>query len=332
MDLTSSSPHHQHIKDEVIHEYPEKYALNTNSQSNNTSVSIVSLFIYLLAGYLIFQNVWIIGIILLVIIIHEMGHLLAMRYFKYSDTGIFFLPLIGGFVKGYKREVSQKESAIIILAGPLPGIIIGCCIFWISQYYPDVQLEGITLYLISIIFIFFNLFNLLPVYPLDGGQLLNRVFFDEEGISNKVFVFLSITFIAAIAILTKVYILLVLVVYFFMKMFGNINLNNIENKIENSGFDLNKDYDELTNREYWEIRNILINEYPSLKNVSKAPPFVFSSIEDKIAGFINLLLSRYLIQDVTLWQKLLIAAIWITALAIPFLLDLNMRHLILLYK
>ncbi len=330
--MVSSPPPDQHLQSDAIHEYPAKFELKAAAQTNNTSVSVVSLFIYLLAGYLIFRNVWVIGIILLVIFIHETGHLLAMRYFKYTDTGIFFIPLIGGFVKGFKREVSQKESAVIILAGPVPGIIIGCCIYWVSLYYPGVQLAGLTLHNLSAIFIFFNLFNLLPVYPLDGGQLLNRLFFDEEGKLSRIFVIASILFIASIAVLSKVYIMLVFVVYFFMKMFGNINLSNIEHKIESQGFNLNKDYDELSNREYWEIRNILINEYPSLKNVSTAPPFVFSSIEDKIAGFINLLLSRYLIQDVTLWQKLFVAAIWIATFTVPFLLNLNIGHLLRLYK
>jgi hypothetical protein len=63
---------------------------------------------------------------------HEMGHFIAMKAFRYKDLGIFFIPLLGAYVSGSKREVSQKESAIILLAGPLPGIVLGAVFFYLA--------------------------------------------------------------------------------------------------------------------------------------------------------------------------------------------------------
>ena len=72
--------------------------------------------------------------------IHELGHFFAMKYFHYKDLGIFFIPLLGAYVSGSKREVSQKQSAIILLAGPLPGIIIGIALYLIDQNGPGYYL------------------------------------------------------------------------------------------------------------------------------------------------------------------------------------------------
>src|SRR5437868_13272177 len=106
---------------EVI--YPPKY----KKESNNGSVwlrSMSSLALYLALGYYIFKKWEILLLITAVVVIHEMGHFIAMKIFRYKDLGIFFIPLLGAYVSGTKREVSQKESAIILLAGPLPGILI----------------------------------------------------------------------------------------------------------------------------------------------------------------------------------------------------------------
>ena len=116
-----------------------------------------------------------------------------MKAFHYKELGIFFIPLLGAYASGTKREVSQKQSAIILLAGPLPGIIVGIFLFILAKNritemaYEDYRLLGKT----AALLIFLNVLNLLPIYPLDGGQLLNRLFLDESKIIGKIFVVIS---------------------------------------------------------------------------------------------------------------------------------------------
>ena len=74
--------------------------------------SILSLAAYLVLGYFLFKRWEWLLLITAIIIIHELGHFLAMKFFRYNDLGIFFIPLLGAYVSGTKREVSQKESAI----------------------------------------------------------------------------------------------------------------------------------------------------------------------------------------------------------------------------
>ncbi|MEO7982852.1 MAG: site-2 protease family protein, partial [Bacteroidota bacterium] len=184
---------------ERLPELPPKFERQEQS-SNIWLRSFLSLAAYLVLGYYIFPSYKILLLITVIVMIHEFGHFFAMKFFHYKDLGIFFIPLLGAYVSGSKREVSQKESAIILLAGPLPGIIIGIVIYLIYDADPLLSFAGLSYYTISLSFILLNLINLLPVYPLDGGQLLNRVFLDEESWVSKIFVFLSIGFLVWFAL------------------------------------------------------------------------------------------------------------------------------------
>jgi len=147
--------------------YPPKPILVTKKQ-NALTRSIISLLLYALMFYFIFdQNIVYIAAILLVIIIHEMGHFLFMKLFNYSNVKIFIVPLLGAFTTGKKQQVSQAQLSLIILAGPLPGIIIGCVLYFLNK---DIQSE--TLKMLSNSFLLINLLNCLPFYPLDGGRLI----------------------------------------------------------------------------------------------------------------------------------------------------------------
>src|SRR5678810_289181 len=117
--------------------YPPKPELE-NKKGNVWIRSITSLALYLLIGYYFFSYFfsvnWALLLILTAIVIfHELGHFLAMKAFHYKELGIFFIPLLGAYASGTKREVSQKQSAIILLAGPLPGIIAGIFLFKLAK-------------------------------------------------------------------------------------------------------------------------------------------------------------------------------------------------------
>ncbi len=179
-----------HAAEQVATSYPPKY-VKLEQPANVWMKSLVSLALYLVLGYYIFHSLAMLLLITAIVIFHELGHFFAMKYFRYNDLGIFFIPLLGAYVSGTKREVSQKESAIILLAGPLPGILLGLGCYLLWQQNHDLSVGGVSLYTVSILLIVLNLINLLPVYPLDGGQLLNRVFLDEESWVGKAFIFLS---------------------------------------------------------------------------------------------------------------------------------------------
>lgn len=309
--------------------YPPKYE-KEDQQANIWTRSIISLAAYLVLGFYVFNSYKILFLITAIVMIHELGHFIAMKAFRYNDLGIFFIPLLGAYVSGNKREVSQRQSAIILLAGPIPGIIIGGIIYFYWLADPFSFLFGISTYTVSIAFLFLNLINLLPVYPLDGGQLLNRVFLDEESWLSRLFIFLSIgalVWIALFAFPRPSYILLFFPAMMLLRMLGEKRFTNIEKKIEEEGINTDVEYADLPDEDYWKIRNILIAEHPAFKDIPPAPPFEYHEKEERIMTMIHGLLHRHLIQDVSVMGKIIIFLVWAAAISSPWWLNMDMSFL-----
>ena len=314
----------QAVSPETEFVYPPKYK-KQDQPSNVWLRSITSLALYLILGYYIFPSYKMLLLITAIVVIHELGHFLAMKYYRYSELGIFFIPLLGAYVSGTKREVSQIQSAVILLAGPLPGIILGIIFHFIEKnsstgYSPfDISLSDI-----SLLFIILNLINLLPIYPLDGGQLLNRVFLDEESIISKLFIFISAALMCWVAWKLNFYILLIFPVMMLLRLRSDKKMDHAEKRIEQEGINADTSYEEMPDEDYWKMRNILIEEHPSFQDIPKAPPYEYSSREEKVMTTIQGLLHRHLIQDLSIAGKIFIFLVWISALAAPWLLDMDM--------
>src|SRR4030095_4459952 len=307
------------IPGEIPAEIPKPELEEPKNKMNVWLRSLGSLALFLVVGYFFFRHNWAWVLVLTAIIVfHEMGHFLAMKFYKYQELGIFFIPLMGAYVSGKKQNVPQKQSAGILMAGPLPGIILGLLCHFISA-----ELDIYFLEKVAWIFVFLNLFNLLPVYPLDGGPLLHRLFLDDYNILGKIFVIISAGLMSWVAISSDFYPLLFFPFMMITRMIGDLQHERIEKKIEAEGIDLMKTYEELTPEEYWRIRNAVIKYYPQFKDVSPAPPYEISSKEEQIITTIQGLLQRSLTQDLSIAGKILIIVIWIASFAAPFFLDIS---------
>ena len=308
--------------------YPPKFQKPAEARTNVWVRSVTSLVVYLVLGFYIFRSFNMLLLITGIVLIHEMGHFLAMKAFRYKDLGIFFIPLLGAYVSGSKREVSQRESAVILLAGPVPGILFGILGY---LYYQQVdsyhELGGISLYTISVSFILLNLVNLLPIYPLDGGQLLNRVFLEEDGWLSRLFVLLSVAAMICFALFglgKPFYPLLFFPVMMIVRYFGDVRMTAVEKKIGTRGFQLDKSYEDLSDAEYWSIRNFLIAEHPGFHDFQPSPPFAYDQREEKMMSTIQSLLHRNLIRDISWPGKILVLLIWLTGLASPWLIRMDL--------
>ena len=302
---------------------PPKYQ-KPEVKSNIWLRSFISLAAYLVIGYYIFPSYKILLLITAIVMIHELGHFIAMKCYRYNELGIFFIPLLGAYVSGSKREVSQLQSAVILLAGPLPGIIIGAALLIADQQGLGTYLLDVSSSRIGFLFIILNLINLFPIYPLDGGQLLNRVFLEEESAWSKVFVFLSAAFLCLLAIKLPFYPLLLFPAMMLLRLAGEKKVGHIEKRIEAENINTDLEYEELPDADYWKIRNILIEEHPAFKDVETSPPYEYSHKEEKIMTMVQSLLHRHLIQDVSVAGKIFIFIIWVAAIASPWLLHMDM--------
>lgn len=306
--------------------YPPKPYLDEKSV-NVWVKSLGSLALYLVVGYVIFQDWKLLLIITGIVMLHEMGHFLAMKLFDYKELGIFFIPLLGAYAAGTKHEVSQRQSIIILLAGPLPGILLGLLLFIFADSFdhPLVPVTGSLL-------LFLNLLNLLPIYPLDGGQILHRLFLDEKNIIGRTFMVLSALFMIWFDweyIYPNSTLMALLLLYFplniLIRLKADIENTKLVHRIEGEGVDLNTDYESITDEEYWKIRAAFIRHHPDLHDIPPGPPYQYASREDKVITTMQGMLQRLIIMDLTVVEKIFIILLWVGCFAAPILLHLNIN-------
>jgi len=114
-----------------------------------------------------------IGVIAL-IFVHEMGHVLAGRLLGIPvSLPVFLGPL--GAVTFFKRPITDlREEAITAIGGPLLGTLGTIACTFLATSMPRGRLHDLLLALAYFGFAI-NLFNLLPLNPLDGGRVANAV-------------------------------------------------------------------------------------------------------------------------------------------------------------
>lgn len=109
-----------------------------------------------------------VAILVGVLLLHELGHLLAMALFGFRDLQILFIPFLGAVAIGRNQHCPAWKRALIDLAGPVPGILVAG-LLWHAGAGNDSEL-----WLQVIIFLLLlNYFNLMPIHPLDGGHLMH---------------------------------------------------------------------------------------------------------------------------------------------------------------
>ncbi len=100
------------------------------------------------------------------ILIHEMGHYIAARQ-KNLHVGLpTFIPFVGAWIDLKEQPLNAEVEAYVAYAGPLAGTMASFAMYYLWRY------TGAGLYeALAQAGFFINLFNLIPVSPLDGGRI-----------------------------------------------------------------------------------------------------------------------------------------------------------------
>ena len=99
--------------------------------------------------------------------IHEMGHVIQLRREGIKASAPLFIPFMGAFVGMKQLPDNAAAEARVGLAGPVLGSL--GCLIPLGLY----ELSGNELWTaLAFTGFFLNLFNLLPVLPLDGGRAM----------------------------------------------------------------------------------------------------------------------------------------------------------------
>jgi stage IV sporulation protein FB len=291
--------------------FPPK-PLMAEERRNNLFRSLVSLVVYALLFYFIFRNIAYIAAILIVIIIHESGHFLMMRLFNYSSVKIFIVPLLGAFTSGQKQKVSQWQLSLIILAGPVPGLVIGALLYYFNR-----DLQNDTVRLLANAFLVINLLNCLPFYPLDGGRLIETLFFRQNFIIRLVFGIISIVCLAIIFVASPF--MLIVPVLIGLELYNESKHQKIRDYLKNEGINFRVDYNDLPDKDYWLIRDCLLFSFPKKYAGIQPGVYEYSMAEPLIVQHINAVLQVNIEYDLGLFKKILILLFYVACIVLPLI-------------
>jgi Zn-dependent protease len=146
----------------------EQSQTSTSSRRSKFGFFVISAIAFYLA--IIPYMGWELGMQLaIVILLHELGHLLAMQLFGYRNTSMLFIPFFGGVAMGENEQATLSQKFWVLILGPLPGILLGIAMLCTSNINSSwFWSKGFGLWMVGI-----NLLNLLPIYPLDGGKIIS---------------------------------------------------------------------------------------------------------------------------------------------------------------
>ncbi len=109
------------------------------------------------------------------ILIHELGHAVMIRKFGLPTS--ITLIAFGGFASYPSGVLNRKQSFLVTAAGPGIQLLFGILVLMLLPYSP-IPRESL-LYLCGQYFMLVSIFwaclNCLPIYPMDGGQMLAAV-------------------------------------------------------------------------------------------------------------------------------------------------------------
>ncbi|MCR6640230.1 MAG: site-2 protease family protein [Sporocytophaga sp.] len=294
--------------------YPDKPAEENSVKS--MLPSLISAGLFIATTYLVFD--WeLMSILILagVIFVHELGHFAAMKAYNYKDVSMFFVPFFGAFVSGTKEQVSQKQSAVILLAGPLPGVLIGSVLYYFALVNNNDVLFNTVNFMVLI-----NLFNLLPVMPLDGGRFIKCLFFERSELIGSIFSYVSIGALFYYSITSQSYFLMLVPGFLMLQLFAQSQLKKTKEAVLDKGININKSYDELSNEEYWLVRDEIGKHVKAFSKYITPGKYEVSENEQKVIEQVKAVIQKEPIQDLKVGGKILFTAIWILSFIIPIVI------------
>ena len=175
---------------------------------------MVGLTVLSFAVYAFFFS-WQFAIILIgSLLFHEYGHVWAMQRCGIPTKGIYLIPFVGGVAVGSNEMPSRKADVFISLMGPIFGLALAIVTAIAYALTGWMLLAAATLFMVMV-----NLFNMVPIYPLDGGRVLKCVAYSVPRPVGIVLFGLSLLMAFEMFLLTWSFVLLLVIFFAWQGLF-----------------------------------------------------------------------------------------------------------------
>ena len=299
--------------------YPSKPHIEKVKIESNWGLTAFSLVLFVGVFLLLFKDeINFVLFLILVLFIHEMGHFTFMKLFNYENVRMLFIPLMGAFVQGSKEKYSQTQSFIVVAAGPFPGICIGIITLFLSSFY---QLNWLLE--LSFLFLFLNIINLIPIDPLDGGQLFKLLVHKKRDLFLIIFAFISSLVLILVGFLIWSWVTMIFGFFMGVRVRGMQRNYQIRKLLDEQNINYISTYDDLSNRDYAMMKEIIVGETPSLK---KFLALSDDTNDDVLASHVNSVLLAPVKYDASFWLKFSIVVSWVILVFLPLFLLTFYRH------
>jgi Zn-dependent protease len=300
--------------------YPPKPKLVERERKGHIAVTLLSVLLFILSfSLLITDNYTFIFILVGVLLVHELGHFVLMKAFGYSNVRMLFIPLMGAFVHGKKEVYSQKQSALVLFAGPLPGVLLGLSLLYFGDSNTTWVLEA------GLLFLFLNVLNLVPLDPLDGGQLLKVLFFGRQELFQLIFALVSSLALIVLGWWLQAWLIVGFGFLLGLRVRSIHKLYLVRKELEEENLAYESAYADLSDKNFAGIKRVILENSPALKTFQEqAPEEKFNEI---IASQVNGVLMSPTTRDASTLFKIVSLFIWIAAIIasiyVVFNLDLS---------
>lgn len=102
----------------------------------------------------------------LLIFVHELGHAIVLRYHGIPAGAPVFIPFVGAFITMRGRPRDACVEAVVAIGGPISGSVAAWSVLGLG-----LALENPLFVALGHTGALLNLFNLIPISPLDGGRV-----------------------------------------------------------------------------------------------------------------------------------------------------------------
>lgn len=110
----------------------------------------------------------------ILLLIHEMGHWIVLRAKGVPSGAPVFIPFLGAVIAMRGRPRNVKDEAEIGIGGPIAGTAASLLTGIAAAVMPPGHTQNL-LYALGYTGLLLNLFNLIPVSPLDGGRVVAAI-------------------------------------------------------------------------------------------------------------------------------------------------------------